>query len=168
MASSGIDADTTDDCGTRPKPEPPAPSQPLLTAFESRLLRIMRGYNTPLGAYELMKLYQEEHAKPVSPPTVYRALERFLQTGLAVRIARRNAFYAYRQPLRDQTRVLYLCQRCGAVIEADDGEIDACIEKWGTNTNFQIIDKTVHIEGICRDCQLLRGLRDSNATLSRT
>src|SRR5271165_5663166 len=88
---------------------------------ERLIASALRDARRPLGAYDLMHLLSKEGVS--SPTTVYRALNRLTEAGLAHRIETLNAFIPCAQGCQSGSAVFAICAECGAVNEFSDRDI---------------------------------------------
>jgi len=84
-----------------------------LTAARRSVLAILGHSRAPLGAYAILDALARQEGKPVAPPTVYRALDFFLDHGFLHKIESRNAYAPCEHVGHDHQGVLLLCEKCG-------------------------------------------------------
>jgi len=95
---------------------------------------------------------QAREAQPtLSLSTVYDTLSRFVEIGLL------EELHAGEGPTRyeffDGPHVNVVCTGCGAVEDADSGEIATLIEEAEASSTFEVPPQPVELEGRCTDCQ---------------
>ena len=71
------------------------PSPAPLNEMQSRIRDLLAGADKPLSAYDVIDALRD-HGR-VAPPTVYRALQKLIDEGLAHRLETRNAYVACRE-----------------------------------------------------------------------
>ena len=114
------------------------------------IVEALRGVGRPLSAYELI---EEVRGKGVSaPPTVYRALQRLIEDGLAHRLESLNAFVACDHPHHHGKAVFAICDACGSVKEFDNPAAVKSLQAWAGKNDFKIRSMTMEIRGRCGDC----------------
>lgn len=114
------------------------------------IVEALRGVGRPLSAYELI---EEVRGKGVSaPPTVYRALQRLIEDGLAHRLESLNAFVACDHPHHHGKAVFAICDACGSVKEFDNPAAVKNLQAWAGKNDFKVRSMTMEIRGRCGDC----------------
>lgn len=123
-----------------------------LTAGRRGVLAILGRSPAPLGAYAIIDELARDEGKPVAPPTVYRALEFFLEHGFLHKIESRNAYAPCEHVGHDHQGVLLLCEKCGRSDEIDDEEVARLLRRAAERAGFTARRQTVELQGLCRDC----------------
>jgi Fur family transcriptional regulator, zinc uptake regulator len=114
------------------------------------IVEALRGVGRPVSAYELI---EQVRAQGVSaPPTVYRALQRLIDDGLAHRLESLNAFVACDHPHHSGKAVFAICDACGTVKEFDSPTAVKSLQTWAGKNDFHIRSMTMEIRGRCGDC----------------
>lgn len=114
------------------------------------IVEALRGVGRPMSAYELI---EEVRGKGVSaPPTVYRALQRLIEDGLAHRLESLNAFVACDHPHHHGKAVFAICDSCGTVKEFDNPAAVKSLQAWASKNDFNIRSMTMELRGRCSDC----------------
>jgi Fur family zinc uptake transcriptional regulator len=122
-----------------------------LTPLRRRVLEILLGNDTPVGAYAILDtLRQEGHGS--GPPTVYRALEFLMHNGLAHRLASLNAFTPCSQPHFDHGPQFLICNQCRRVSEIGSATLSRSIRKQAGQQGFLADTEIVEVSGLCADC----------------
>lgn len=115
------------------------------------IVEALRGLGRPVSAYELI---EEVRGQGVSaPPTVYRALQRLIDDGLAHRLESLNAFVACTHPHHSTKAVFAICESCNAVTEFDSPSAVKALQSWGVEEKFHIRSMTLELRGRCAGCQ---------------
>jgi Fur family transcriptional regulator, zinc uptake regulator len=114
------------------------------------IVEALRGVGRPVSAYELI---EQVRAKGVSaPPTVYRALQRLIDDGLAHRLESLNAFVACEHPHHSNKAVFAICDSCGTVKEFDSPTAVKSLQTWAGKNDFTVRSMTLELRGRCGDC----------------
>jgi Fur family zinc uptake transcriptional regulator len=124
-----------------------------LTPIRRRVLESLLSTHRPLGAYELIDRLAEGGGRP-APITIYRALDFLLAQGLVHRIESRNAFVAcvHRHDGGDPI-VFLLCDRCGAVGEANSPATATALKAAARAAGFAPKTPVIEIAGVCANCR---------------
>ena len=114
------------------------------------IVEALRGVGRPVSAYELI---EQVRAKGVSaPPTVYRALQRLIDDGLAHRLESLNAFVACNHPHHHGKAVFAICDACGTVQEFDSAAAIKNLQNWASKNDFIVRSMTLELRGRCSLC----------------
>jgi Fur family zinc uptake transcriptional regulator len=127
------------------------PSKRRSAADQDKIIvEALRGVGRPVSAYELI---EQVRAKGVSaPPTIYRALQRLIDDGLAHRLESLNAFVACDHPHHSGKAVFAICDSCGTVKEFDSPTAVKSLQTWAGKNDFNIRTMTMELRGRCNDC----------------
>ncbi|PLY01972.1 MAG: Fur family transcriptional regulator [Desulfuromonas sp.] len=124
------------------------------TALRRRVFSLVWRQHKPIGAYEILEELQRDGR--AAPPTVYRALDFLLESGLIHRIASLNAYVACLQPEHRHEGQFFICTSCRAFAELDSSLITTAIEQNARESGFEVQRHTIEIMGLCPQCRLLK------------
>ncbi len=150
VAGCGIARSPASDCGADCDHDHGAAALPALNETQKRVLAILQAAPGPLSAYEVLDRMRQE--KSVTPPTVYRALERLMNEGLAHRLESLNAYLACHHPHHHEVAAFAICRTCGAVTEFTDAAIETRLAGWSGARGFQTEKVTIELRGLCASC----------------
>jgi len=122
-----------------------------LTPVRRRTLEILLEGHRALGAYEVLERLAAEGFGH-QPPVAYRALEFLVDSGLAHRVRRLNAFTACCQPGDAHAPVFLICRQCDAVAEASERAIRDAVDETAAGMGFEIERLNVEALGLCPAC----------------
>jgi Fur family zinc uptake transcriptional regulator len=89
----------------------------------------------------------------VTPPTVYRSLDKLIEKGLAHRLESLNAYVACKHPHHDHDMAAFaICESCGLAREFTDPHISDRLAHWSDDHAFRPKKMTVEIRGLCETC----------------
>lgn len=124
-----------------------------LTTTRRQLLELLWESDRPTGAYALIEGLKLRNARPVNPPTVYRALDFLMSQGFVSRIESRNAYVPCAHPERHHDGIFFICDNCGASVELEDRRIGQLLAEDASNRlGFRVSQRVVEVEGTCRNC----------------
>ena len=123
-----------------------------LTPVRKRVLELVWGNHQAIGAYAILDQLGLEGVKP-APPTVYRALDFLLESGLIHRINSLNAYVGCSHPCDSHNTQFFICTHCGNVSEFNSSEINDSIRSLADNEQFSVSLQILEINGICLACQ---------------
>lgn len=110
----------------------------------------------PVTAYEIIDAVRS--AGISAPPTVYRALNRLIELGLAHRLESLNAFVACAHEDEHQGEshlgsvVFLICNKCGETKEVVDHSLEQCLRQASSNNSFHPAQATIELRGQCDAC----------------
>jgi Fur family transcriptional regulator, zinc uptake regulator len=121
-----------------------------LNETQKRVHRILAAARNPLSAYEVLDKMRGKAA--VTPPTVYRSLDKLIRKGLAHRLESLNAYVACKHPHHHEMAAFAICESCGAVTEFSDPQISDRLLQWSDAHAFCPKKMTVEVWGLCEAC----------------
>jgi Fur family ferric uptake transcriptional regulator len=106
-----------------------------------------------LTALEIEERLRGE-GRAVGRASVYRALEQLADLHLVQRleVGQGTALYERVQPGGDHHHHM-VCDRCGAVVPFEDGELERSIERLCSRVSFDVAEHDVVLHGACADCR---------------
>lgn len=122
------------------------------TQIRRRVLELVWGSHTPIGAYDILEGLRPEYPR-AAPPTVYRALDFLTGLGLIHRIESMNAFVGCSHPDQPHSGQFLICGDCGTTAELDDPGIEKAVRLGAGRLGFIAKRQTVEVTGLCPDCQ---------------
>ncbi len=128
-----------------------------LTQQRQKILSLILSIDTPMTAYQLLDLLKTNDLPNAQPPTIYRALEFFSDSGLIHRIEANNTYIAcdhIQCSHAHQPTQFLLCDQCGSVAETTlKPEQITAMEESAKQYGFLINDRSLELHGVCHDCQ---------------
>ncbi|MDR1314140.1 MAG: transcriptional repressor [Deltaproteobacteria bacterium] len=123
-----------------------------LTQLRRLVLETLITATGPVKAYDLIDTLRERGHR-LTPATVYRILEFFLQNGLVHRVNALNAFVACQDShLAAHNPLIVVCPGCQTTTEInDEGLYTSIFNRLGA-LGFELKDGTVEVRGVCRKC----------------
>ncbi|MGC6367503.1 MAG: Fur family transcriptional regulator [Candidatus Marinamargulisbacteria bacterium] len=105
--------------------------------------------------FEIDEFISEEHLKGnrLARATVYRTVKQLLDANLIQKINAGNGriYYEYNEELEHHDHMI--CNQCGKIIEIKNSAIEKAIFNECKKLNFIPEYRSLHIYGICSDCQ---------------
>jgi Fur family zinc uptake transcriptional regulator len=123
-----------------------------LNETQKRVHRILSAATGPLSAYDVLD--RMRGTRSVTPPTVYRSLDKLIERGLAHRLESLNAYVSCKHSHDHHMAAFAICEKCGAVAEFSDQVIDERLAAWSGARNFAPNKVTMEIRGICSACAI--------------
>ena len=123
-----------------------------LTKLRRQILNLLWESGRPTGAYEMIEALRLRESRPVSPPTVYRALTFLISQGLASKIESRNAFVPRMHPERVRECLFFICSYCGSTLELEGEHVAGLISEDAALVGFLPTRRVLEVEGTCARC----------------
>ncbi len=112
----------------------------------------LRSADGPMTAYQVLDAVREHGI--TAPPTVYRALNRLVEEGLAHRVESINAYVACSHSHHsDESAIFAICENCGMVEEIDDNKAISSLRRAAESDQFSVQHMSVEIRGLCGQCR---------------
>jgi Fur family transcriptional regulator, zinc uptake regulator len=123
----------------------------MLAPNHLKVFDALRRAGRPVTAYEIIDAVRE--AGISAPPTVYRALSKLIQQGMAHRVESLNAFVACSHSNDHQGSVVFLiCDSCGEAQEVLDHAIETQLRRTSSDCAFHVEQATIELRGRCGIC----------------
>jgi Fur family zinc uptake transcriptional regulator len=121
------------------------------TPLRARVYEILLHEDSSIGAYDLLDKLRavEDNAKP---PTVYRALDFFLDLGLVHKVESNNTFKACHHFGSSHPVQFLICDTCGDVQEIQSQGVKDTLEAQAKTHSFEIVTQTIEAHGMCKNC----------------
>jgi len=111
----------------------------------------LRKAGRPVTAYEIIDAVRSSGIS--APPTVYRALNRLIDEGLAHRLESLNAFVACSHADGHAGAVIFMiCNDCGASCEVIDAGVADRLYERCEEQDFRYERAAIELRGRCLDC----------------
>ncbi len=122
-----------------------------LTELRRAVLSLVLQAERPLTAYQLLERLRTTRHKAV-PPTIYRALDFLLQTGLIHKLERLGAFVPCGAGHHEHAAQFLICRLCRQVTELEDNPASIALDSAARAAGFVPSSMVVEIEGLCGAC----------------
>ena len=126
-----------------------------LNQKDELVLAALRKCGKPVSAYDLIDDLKAHGVK--APPTVYRALGKLIELGLAHKLESLNAFVAcahdHSHTHAEEAVAFAVCEKCGSVEEFESTALSRTLNAWATKHAFSLRKTTLELRGICCSCE---------------
>lgn len=124
-----------------------------VTPLREMVLDLLLQYNGVVKAYQLlsdMKAIREN----VAPPTVYRALDFWVEQGVLHKTEALNGYVLCQHLAQHQcSGVILHCTHCQQIFEECHTDTLELFKEELTNKGFKVQMQQIALKGICRTCQ---------------
>ncbi len=115
------------------------------------VLRVLQSANAPMTAYEILHALRRSGFH--SPPTVYRALKRLMDSGDAHRLESINAYVSCSNHKHHNGPVAFaICRECGHVDELAGNALTKHLNADAKQHGFRIEATMIELKGKCAFC----------------
>lgn len=126
-------------------------TRPRTLAARGPVYGALRSAGAPMTAYQILDAVRDQGI--TAPPTVYRALNRLVDEGLAHRVESLNAYVACIHSRHgDSAAIFSICENCGTVAELELVEAVAGLRESATGRGFRVERMTAEVRGLCGIC----------------
>lgn len=122
------------------------------TAMRADVFVALAEFERPASAYDIAELLTARRAKRVAANSIYRILDLFVRTNLAVRIESANAYLANSHPGCRHDCIFLICDNCGQAIHFDDDHLTGALREAGQRVGFADVRPVVELRGHCDNC----------------
>lgn len=114
------------------------------------ILDLIKKNNKQYSAEELYNILSKN--MDINLSTIYRALNDYTNKGILKKVVRQNKIAYYE--LNDKKNEYYLiCDKCQKTYELNDDNMKQIIEKISDKSDFDILDYSFELHGICKNCK---------------
>ena len=123
-----------------------------LAPNHAKVYAALRQAARPVTAYELIDAVRASGIS--APPTVYRALNKLIELGLAHRLESLNAFVACSHDEDHLGSIIFMiCDTCGETREVVDHSVEQHLRQASGDCAFHVEQATIELRGHCALCE---------------
>ena len=123
------------------------------TEMRQSVFAALADFANPASAYDIAEAVSKARGKRVAPNSVYRILDIFVDTNLALRVESANAYVANAHPDCVHDCIFLVCDVCGDARHVDDDPVSRAIRKVASATGFRPDRPVIEVRGTCAQCQ---------------
>lgn len=123
-----------------------------LTSLRKSVLFVLWERKKPLKAYDILNVLAQSNAT-IKAPSVYRALDYFLQCGIVHKIESIQSYTLCCEPDKHlPSELLMVCNHCHQVQEIYDLTVRSLIQNLATKSDFTLGQEGIELRGLCQRC----------------
>ncbi len=122
------------------------------TELRREVLRLIWVSHIPAKAYDILEKLKGK-VWSVKPPTVYRALDFLLETGLVHKLDSINAYIGCSHPRKQNECYFLICTDCNEAKEYSSPELSDAMELTLNENSFRPRKVTLEVLGQCGECE---------------
>ena len=123
------------------------------TDLRAQLFEELAKNGTPVSAYDMAEQLSKRIERRVSPNSVYRILDLFVENDLARRIESRNAYVANTHPSCSHDCIFLVCEHCGRIDHLDDDSLAEGMRGRAREHGFAPRRPVLELLGLCQTCK---------------
>jgi Fur family zinc uptake transcriptional regulator len=123
-----------------------------LTHSRLEVLKIIAASSKPIGAYAILEQLGKILNQP-KPPTVYRAIDFWVQSGFIHSINGLNAYMICCAEHQHKVSQFMICDNCNCAIETHPYDLPHIISSCAKQAHFVPTEWALEIHGLCSHCQ---------------
>ncbi len=123
------------------------------TAMRAAVFAALAAFDKPASAYDVTDAVSTAQGRRVAANSVYRILDLFVATNVAMRIESANAYLANAHPDCLHDCIFLVCDGCGRATHVDDDHLSARIRQTALDTGFRPDKPVIEVRGRCATCR---------------
>ena len=122
------------------------------TDMRQAVFDALAGFERPASAYDIAEAVSNAQGRRVAANSVYRILDLFVQSNLAMRVESANAYVANAHPGCLHDCIFLICDTCGQTTHIDDDKISTNVRAAAEKSGFAPTRPVIEVRGKCEDC----------------
>lgn len=106
----------------------------------------------PVSAYDVVDAVSSAQGRRLAATSIYRILDLFTATNLAIKVESQNAFIVNAHPQHRHDCIFLVCDVCGRTDHLDNDNIVERLRAMATATGFQVDRPVMELRGRCKAC----------------
>jgi len=122
------------------------------TTMRAAVFEVLRDFGKAASAYDIAEAVSAREGRRVPANSIYRILDLFVATNLAVRVESANAYVVNAHPACRHDCMFLICDQCGAVTHVDDDKATKALRSAAEHQGFRPLRPIIEMRGLCTDC----------------
>jgi len=122
------------------------------TGMRAAVFDALAGFDKPASAYDIAETVSASQGRRVAANSVYRILDLFVASNLAMRVESANAYVANAHPGCLHDCIFLICDGCGQITHIDDDKLTGGVRQAATTAGFAPTRPIVEVRGKCGTC----------------
>ena len=122
------------------------------TGMRAAVFEALAGFDRPASAYDIAEVVSTAQGRRIAANSVYRILDLFVASNLAMRVESANAYVANAHPGCLHDCIFLICDECGQITHIDDDRLTGGVRQAATGAGFQPSRPIVEVRGTCGAC----------------
>ncbi len=122
------------------------------TQMRESVFNALAGFDRPASAYDIAEAVSAAQGRRVAANSVYRILDLFVTSNLAMRVESANAYIANQHPGCLHDCIFLICDHCGTAQHIDDDRLSIGVRQAAADAGFEASRPVIEVRGRCGDC----------------
>ncbi len=122
------------------------------TGMRAAVFDALAGFDKAASAYDIAEAVSVAEGRRVAANSVYRILDLFVASNLAMRVESANAYVANAHPGCLHDCIFLICDDCGQIKHLDDDKITSGVRDAATEAGFEPSRPVIEVRGKCGEC----------------
>ncbi len=122
------------------------------TDLRAQVFGALSAFDRPASAYDVTEAVSKATGRRIAANSVYRILDLFVASNVAMRIESSNAYVANAHPACLHDCIFLVCDACGKTTHIDDDGVAKSVRAAAAATGFRPIRPVLEVQGRCVDC----------------
>ncbi len=122
------------------------------TDLRAQVFAALSTFDRPASAYDVTDAVSQAAGRRVAANSVYRILDLFVASNVAMRVESSNAYVANAHPDCLHDCIFLVCEVCGKTTHIDDDRLADRVRAAASATGFRPIRPVLEVQGRCVDC----------------
>jgi Fur family zinc uptake transcriptional regulator len=122
------------------------------TPMRASIFTALAAHDKPASAYDIAEEVSRMRGKRVAPNSVYRILDLFVSSNLALRVESANAYIANAHPGCLHDCIFLVCRTCGEATHVDNDKVSHDVRGVAAHEGFQTDRPVIEVLGTCAKC----------------
>jgi Fur family zinc uptake transcriptional regulator len=122
------------------------------TDMREAVFQALAGFGKPASAYDIAEAVSKAQGRRVAANSVYRILDLFVSSNLAMRVESANAYVANEHPGCLHDCIFLICDNCGQTTHIDDDSLSTGVRQAAKSAGFEAKRPVIEVRGKCGDC----------------
>jgi Fur family transcriptional regulator, zinc uptake regulator len=122
------------------------------TPMRAAIFDALAAEEKPTSAYDIADAVSKARGKRVAPNSVYRILDLFVSSNLAMRVESANAYVANAHPGCLHDCIFLVCRQCGEATHVDDDALTGDVRQVAAHEGFTAERPVIEVLGTCAKC----------------
>ncbi len=122
------------------------------TDLRAQVFEALSTFDRPASAYDVTDAVSRAAGRRVAANSVYRILDLFVASNVAMRVESSNAYVANAHPDCFHDCIFLVCNVCGKTTHIDDDRLANGVRAAASATGFRPIRPVLEVQGRCVDC----------------
>jgi len=122
------------------------------TEMRQAVFDALASFERPASAYYIAEAVSKAQGRRVAANSVYRILDLFVTSNLAMRVESANAYVANAHPGCLHDCIFLICDHCGQTTHIDNDRLADGVREAAESAGFAPTRPVIEVRGKCGDC----------------